>query len=684
VKIFDFVTGRKAKYFVVLVWLLAVVVTGSQAGKFEDAQNNESESYLPGSAESLQEIKVEETLPGGEQLPGLIVYRRESGLTAQDRRAIEQDKQSLIDRPMKFQFGEPQTSFSRDRKMGTLAITVKSTGESNDLADVAKRLRSLSENGPDGLTAKLTGGIGYSDDAVKVFDSINGTLVFGTLAVVIILLLLIYRSPFLWILPISSIVFAELLSRAAGTTLAENGVIVNSQAASIMTVMVFGVGTDYALLLIARYREELRRHQDRHEAMAFALHRSVPAILASAATVAAALFAMVLADNNGSQSTGPIAAIGVVLAMLSALTLLPSLLLLVGRGAFWPFVPHFTGEDTIVASGFWSRLGQGIQRHPRRVWLGMLTVMAVMAIGWTSYSEGLNQTNSYREDVDSVEGAALLAKGLPPGATAPTVVLAKGDRAAGERIAGRLKRDPAVQDSRVTLVAGGYARVETILKYEPYSDAARAAVPRIRREVHQISPTALVGGATAVDFDARKASKRDNKVVIPVALFVVFLILAALLRSIALPALLMATVIASFFASLGASIWIFEHIYGFPGVDASLPLYVFIFLVALGVDYNIFLMARVREETLKVGTPEGMMRGLVATGAVITSAGLVLAGTFSILGTLPLVFITEIGFAVAFGVLFDALLVRSILVPALVWDIGPKIWWPSALSRKSG
>lgn len=684
-KFFDFVTGRKAKYFVVIVWFLVVLLASGKAGNFEKVQTNTSESYLPGSAESLKAIQFEKKLPGGERLPGLIVYQRDSGLTTEDKAAVKANVESLNAVPLDAQVGDAVAVFAPDGKTATLAVAYEANGEDERLAKASERLTAFTDEVPEGLSAYLTGGIGYAADANEAFKSLNGTLLIGTVTIVILLLLIIYRSPFLWIVPLISVIFAEFLTRAFGTLIAESGAVVNGQSAGIMTVMVFGVGTDYALLLISRYREELMRHEDTHEAMRFALHRSVPAIVASATTVAAALFVLLLADNNGSRSLGPIAALGVLTAMLSMLTLLPALMLICGRRIFYPYVPKFQSTEHFASAGFWSKLGTRVHANPRRVWVGMIVLMGVMSLGWFSYSEGLAQNSSYIKEVDSVKGEKLIAKSLPKGATAPTVVIVKGDKAAAAQVRDKIATVPAVAGVSPKIDGeNGVWRVQATLRYDPYTDQARKSIPQIRASARSVEGAEVfVGGATAIDYDSRKTAVRDNQVIIPCALVLVLLILIALLRAITLPLLLMGTVIASFFATLGVCAWVFDNVFGFPGSDPSLPLYVFIFLVALGVDYNIFLMARAREETLKVGTSEGMMRALVATGGVITSAGVVLAGTFAILGTLPLVFFAEIGFAVAFGVLFDALLVRSVLVPALVWQIGPKIWWPSALARES-
>lgn len=680
--VFDFVTGRRSKWLVVLFWLLLVGVLSGKAGQFEDAQVNSNESFLPGSAESLKALKLEQSLPGGEQLPGLVVFQRDSGLTGEDKAYVKEAAAGFTEDPIDGQVGQPRVSFAEDGRTATLIVAYEANGADERLREAEDRLDSIAANAPNGTEAYLTGGIGYAADAVDAFESLNSTLLIGTAIVVITLLLLIYRSPILWILPIVAVAFAEMLTRAAGTLISEAGATVNGQSAGIMTVMVFGVGTDYALLLISRYREELRRHEDHHEAMRSALHASVPAVVASAATVASALFVLLLADNNGTQSLGPMSAIGVLLAMLSMLSLLPALMLIVGRRAFWPFIPRFQSAEHFDEHGFWARLGQRVRAHPRRTWALVLVVLGVMALGWTAYDEGLSQNNAYTSKVDSVRGEELLKESLPPGATGPTLVFVTGSEQAAKQAAEITAGNPSVVQVSQPVRVDDVTRFEAIFEGDPYTQASRDVIPQLRDQLAAVEGAEiLVGGPTAIDHDNRKASKRDNRVIIPVALVLVLLILIALLRAIVLPVVLMLTVIASYFATLGASLWIFEHVFGFPGVDPGIPLYVFIFLVALGVDYNIFLMARAREETLSAGSDEGMMRALVATGGVITSAGLVLAGTFAILATLPLIFLVETGFAVAFGVLVDALIVRSVLVPALVWDIGPKVWWPSALAK---
>lgn len=676
----NFITGKRTKFAVVAIWFLAVMVMGSAAGRFEDAQKNDSKSYLPDTAESLKVVDIEEKQTG-EQLPGIQVYYRASGLTADDKKAIQGDADALNENRLQGQLGDATVLFANDGNTAALSVTVISNGEGDDLQKIADEIRETAEDNPSGLVTKLTGGIGFSDDAIDVFNSMNGTVLFGTAALVIVLLLVIYRSPILWVLPLIAVAFAETISRAFGTLIAENGTTVNGQSAIIMTILIFGVGTDYALLLIARYREELRRHEDRHEAMAFALRKSSPAILASAGTVILALMTMILGELNSTSSTGPIGAMGVAMAMLSMLTLLPALLLIGGRRSFWPFVPRFHSADHFAASNFWSNLADFVQRRKHLVIAGLALLMGVMALGWTQYNTGLTQTDSYTEKVQSIEGSEILQRTLPPGATGPVVVMVS-DPDSVQKVADAVEDVDGVVSVTTPKTIKGVARMEATLSYEPYGREARQVVPKIRAAARTASEGALVGGVTAIDVDVRKSQSRDNKVIIPLALLVVFLILLVLLRALVAPLILIATVVASYFAVVGLSYVVFDKVFGFVGVDTSFPLWVFIFLVALGVDYNIFLMARVREEVQKHGATEGVRRGLVATGGVITSAAVVLAGTFTVLGVLPLVFLAEMGFTVAFGVLFDALLVRSMLVPAIAWELGPKIWWPSALSKQ--
>lgn len=675
-------TGKRAKWLVLAGWTAIVLALLGSAMDFESAQNNRDANYLPKSAESLQAIELEERAFGDQLLTGLLVYNNPNGLNELDKAAILSDVADLENNPLPNELGKPVPLFFEDGKTAAIYTQVRAQGDQEILFDVSDRLRSLKRDNPPGLETALTGQTGFFDDTVRVFDEIDGNLLLGTVALITLLLLLIYRSPFLWLLPLLSVGAAEISARGFGTLLAENGVTITSQAAALMTVLVFGVGTDYALLLIARYREELRVYEDRHEAMRHALKRSAPAIFASAATVIAALLCLMLANVNATSGAGPIAAMGIGLSMLAMLTLLPALLLVFDRRVFWPFVPETGSQTAEVPVNFWSRLADRIARRPVVVTVGVFAVMAVMATGLLTNPGGLDLSEGFRDDVESVRGQEILERALPPGATGPMTVLVE-EEGNVKPVVALLKQSPDVASVGIIQPGQGATRIEADLKYAPYSDEAIDAIPTIRGQLNQALPgAALVSGATAVEADSRSFAADDNRLIMPLVLLVVLLILVVLMRSVVAPIVLMITVVASFCAILGASYVIFDMVFGFPGVDEYVPIFVFIFLVALGVDYNIFLMARVREEALVHGAREGMRRGLIVTGGVITSAGVVLAGTFLVLAAMPIVSLTEIGFAIAMGVLFDALVVRTLLVPALGFLMGSKIWWPAKISDR--
>ncbi len=808
--LFTFAAGRRSKWIVFALWFVAIFVAFQidLPGKFEEAENNEASSYLPGDAESTAALDATDALQKGELAPAVIVYRRDSGLTAADRGTIEEDvgemaakrfpgviadgataasgggkpgrgasaRAALEDLPPGC--GSPTSTVpgqpaeyapfvgpicSPDGKEAIVTGYIKAEGEGERIVDPVEYWRDQISDEAGGLEAKITGGAGFSADAIEVFEGLNGTLLLAALSLVIFLLIAIYRSPMFFLIPLVAVVFAETLSRSLGYGLSELGVTINGQSSSIMSVLVLGAGTDYALLLVARYREELHRTTDRHEAMRTALASAGPAIFASAATVIAALLCLTLARVNGTAGLGPIAAMGIACAALSMLTLLPALLTIFGRRAFWPFVPHtpatapspdavserarrkivegpgfgaflrvllasllvllllplvllnwilrrvsghripslivgpldravFTPYEirrhrlehaADVTHGLWAGIGQRVARSPRRVIGGSIALLLLFCAGFAFFSTELTSEDSYRTEVESVEGQHLLDKSFPSGTTAPTdVVVPRRAKVASVRLAvARVDGVEAVSPPVATGPPG--VLVQATLEPNPYSTEAFELTEPIRDAAHSASPEALVGGPSAIEFDVREAAGWDSVVIPPIILFVVFLILVGLLRAIAAPLVLIGTVILSFLAALGVGYFTFDVIFGFPGSDPSLPLFAFVFLVALGVDYNIFLIARAREETLEHGSKMGILRALAVTGAVITSAGIVLAGTFSVLAVLPLTFLTEIGFVVAFGVLLDTFLVRSVLVPAIALALGDRFWWPSALSRGS-
>lgn len=693
-------TGRRSKWVVAGAWLLAIVAAFAfnLPGKYSDAENNESTSFLPGDAESTKALGISEELQGGEQAPIVIVYRREGGLTPADQRAIAADRTELngaieSDRDTYRSvapFGEPQPSPNGDAAL--LIGNITGDGESDTILDPIDDIRERVSDPGGGLEVKVSGPAGFAADAIKVFESINGTLLLAAVGIVFILLILIYRSPLFFWIPLLAVGFAEIATRAVGYGVTELGVTVNGQSSSILSVLVLGAGTDYALLLVSRYREELRTHDDKHAAIARAMRTAGPAIVASGCTVIAALLCLSIAEVEGTAGLGPIGAMGIAVAMISMLTLLPAMLAITGRRAFWrPAVfgwtngiPHVGDTGADETHGAWRRVGDRVARSPRRVWMGTAAVLAVMALGFLNIDTGLTQSDGYREEVESIEGQELLSQSFPAGANAPTEIIVpqRTDVAAVTRAASQA---PGVAEVRPAGQGEQGVLLNAVLEPDPYSTEAYDLIPELRDTVKAAGgQEVLVGGPSAIEYDVRRAASRDTTLIPPIALAVVFLILIALLRALVAPLLLIATVVLSFGASLGFSILVFDWVFGFEGIDPSLPLYAFVFLVGLGIDYNIFLMTRVREETQRHGTRQGMLRGLAVTGAVITSAGIVLAGTFSVLAILPLVFLTEIGFVIAFGVLLDALIVRSVLVPALVLDTGPRIWWPSRLAETDG
>jgi RND superfamily putative drug exporter len=690
--------GRRTKFAVIAVWLVVLVAIGPLAGKFEDAQENDPADYLPANAESVKTLDRLDGFPSDDEADAITVFHREGGLTAKDRAAIERVRIRINARVRTeinaerrdtvAQTGPAQVSRDGSTALLTTAITVpeEASGDAEDLlTDTPEEIKDELGSLPSGLEAKVTGPAGFSADAVEVFNDINGTLLYATAALVLVLLIVIYRSPIFWLIPFFSVLLAEVVTRGLGYLIADAGVVVTGQSGGILPVLVFGAGTDYALLMVSRYREELRRHEDKHDAIRVALRRTSPVILASGGTVIAALLTLSLAEVTSTSGLGPIGAMGIAMAMVSMLTILPALLTLFGRRAFWPFVPRVGSEGTDETHGTWRRIAEWVARGPRRVWVGTIAVLAVLSSGLAFLNSDLTTGNMFRNDVDSVQGQKLLEAGFPAGANAPTNILVTDEKKV-DAVRTAVARAPGVAQVSPQVERGpAGAKLEVTLDEDPYSTAGFDLIPGIRDAARAVAgDDVLVGGPTAQEYDLRQSTARDNRLIVPIALVVVFLILAALLRAITAPLVLIGTVILSYFAALGVGAFFFENVFDFPGMAPDLPLFAFVFLVALGVDYNIFLMARVREETISHGTRDGTTRGLAVTGAVITSAGLVLAGTFSTLAALPLVALTEIGFTIAVGILIDTFLVRSLLVPALVLEIGDPVWWPSALTHLAG
>ncbi len=681
-RLIAFVCGRRSKYLVVVFWILVVLALGGLAGKLQGAEKNDASSYLPSSAESTQELNQQTLFQSKNLNPALVVYVRDSGVTAADLQKANADARYFASLPVVNGRVAPPV-VSRDHKAIQTVIGAD-LGYNSDLSGFVSNVKNTASKDNAGLNVYVGGPAASAADQVKIFKGIDTTLLYATLAVVVGLLLLTYRSPVLWLLPILSAGVALTVAQAVIYLLTQHAnLTVNGQSGGILVVLVIGASTDYALLLIARYREELRRHADRHQAMAVALRRAGPAIIASGLTVVAGMLCLLAAESNDISGLGPVAAIGIAVGLIAMVTLLPAILVIFGRWIFWPVRPGY-GSAEPSSRGLWSRVGQAISRRPRAVWLVTAILLAAGAAGLIGFRFGpLTVAQSFRGTPSSITAQNVLASHFPAGSGEPVDVISTTSSAGQVRVA--LAGTPGIASVSQPAAKDGKAFVQATMTPRPDSTAAYTLVDKIRTTVHAIpGADAKVGGGTAINKDVESAATHDRNLLIPLILGVVLIILGLLLRAIVAPLVLIATVVLSFGAALGISSLFFKHVFGFAGADTSMPLFVFVFLVALGIDYNIFLMTRVREESIRSGTRPGALTGLAATGGVITSAGLVLAGTFAMLGTLPLVQFTEIGFAVALGVLLDTIVVRSVLVTALTLDIGRYVWWPSALANPEG
>ena len=712
--------GRKPLWIAVVViiaWLGITSIAGPTFGKLSTVQENDNAAFLPDNAESTlaSKITVKFSDSSNDQIPTLLVFlgdidpKNDPAKMMQIQKYLDGLGAEILPesgKPLSTYFvpGFPIQAFpSEDGKAALVNIALSSDvaqdriEEKPTLTLVVDFLREdLKKNfESQALTTHVTGFGGIFADLFGAFGSIDSTLLTTTLLVVSLILIVVYRSPLLWILPLFTAVTALSLAGTIVYYLAKAGTIdLNGQSQGILSVLVLGAATDYALLLIARYREELHHHESRFESMRIALKGVIEPIIASGSTVIAGLLVLLLSQLSGNRGLGPVGAIGVAAAMITVLTLLPALLVVFGRWIFWPKIPKFDDVDEQL-SGTWAKVGKAVEKNPKRIWISTAVVLTIFAgFSFTLKADGLANTEAFTSRTDSVIGLEELGKHFPSGEGSPVeIVVRQNDVAAVTNALGAITNvafvEPVVDGQKIPgaptppiKVVEGKVLLNATLKVAPDSVEARNTIPTIREALHQIDKEILVGGGTAVQYDTDVASRADNRLIIPIVLLIIGLILGLLLRSIAAAALLLLTVVLSFMATLGVCQLVFENVFGFAGADASFPLFAFIFLVALGIDYNIFLMTRVREEAMKIGTRKGVVKGLTVTGGVITSAGIVLAATFAVLGVLPLVFLAELGFAVAFGVLLDTIVVRSLLVPALVHVIGPKIWWPSKLQHE--
>ncbi|MFB9177466.1 MMPL family transporter [Dactylosporangium sucinum] len=675
-----------SKWIVLALWLGGVIALSPVAARLGDHQQNDSAAWLPHSAEATRHYERAKTaFPGSEAVPAVLVYSRDGGLTSADTDKINDDRDAVARWAQDRQVSDVITS--DDRKAALFSLPVAAApGDDAALADALKHVREVVEaNPPAGLAVHITGPAGASADLDEAFAGLDTTVLLITIIAVAVILLLTYRSPVLWIVPLLAVGLANQVATAVVDLLAEHaGIVVNGQSAQILTVLVFGTGTDYALLLIARYREELRRNDDRHKAMRIAWRAVLPAVLASAGTIIVSLMCLLATEMNPTRALGPIGAAAVGAAMLAMLTLLPAVLLVLGRWVFWPRVPRFNpgavGREATEDHGVWTRIARGAGRRPALIWVFTAIALAALSLGTLGLRTGLTLSDIYVKEVGSIEGQRIVAAHFPPGESSPATVIARADRiyavVAAARIDGVATVGPPERSAD-----GQWAQFSAILSDPPDSRAAERTIERLRTAVHGVpGADALVGGATATQLDTRVAADRDNYLGIPLVLGVIFLVLILLLRALVAPLLLTLSVALSYLAGMGIASLVFQAI-GHPRIDPSMLLIGFVFLSALGVDYTIFLVTRTREEAVRLGHREGAQYALAVTGGVITSAGLVLAATFSVLTVIPLVSPLQLGTIVAVGVLLDTLIVRTLLIPALTMSVGPAFWWPSKVTK---
>ncbi|GAA1816882.1 MMPL family transporter [Luedemannella flava] len=668
-------SGRRSKLAVLAVWLIVASVAGPIAIKLSEVQDNEQIGALPASAEAHRAAdRLARAFPEPSALVAVAVYARDAGLTAADRAKVDADRAAFARYAEGGQVAPAEPS--ADGKALLLAFAL--AGDDDAQSAAVEHIRNqLTTGPPHGLRVALTGSAGATDDIFDAFEGMDGALLLATALAVALILILSYRSPVLWLLPLIAVGIASQLASAVVYLLAKHaGLAVNLQSQSILTILVFGVGVDYALLLIARYREELREHDDRHAAMAQALRRSLPAIAASAATVSLGLLCLLAAALPATRGLGPVGAVGVIAAFAVMTTLLPAFVVLFGRWVFWPFVPRVGGA--VAEHRVWRAIAGRVGAAPRAIWLVTALVLVALTAGISTLGIGMPGDKSFTKEVGSVTGQHMVEDHYAAGTVSPALIIAPAG-AAGAVTAAAKGVDGVADVAPAELSADGqWARVRAVLADPPESDAAVETVRRLRTAVH--GDGALVGGDTAVQLDTRDAAARDDRVVMPLILAVVLIVLVLLLRAVVAPLLLLASVVLSYLAALGAGGLVLSAM-GYPDLWEALPLQTFLFLVALGVDYTIFLMTRAREEVARTDHRTGVLTALTVTGGVITSAGVVLAATFGALTVLPLVPSVQTAVIVVVGVLLDTLLVRTLLIPALALHLGRRVWWPGRLSH---
>jgi RND superfamily putative drug exporter len=695
----------------VVAWVAMGGIGGPYFGKISEVSSNDQTSYLPGSAQSTEVQKIQQRFTSSDEIPAIVVFVRSSPLTSADKQYIA-GRVSTASSLAGVAKGTSPDIVSKDGRAAQVLVPITNNTATADT--VAALATSVTDSAPSGLKAYVTGPAGQIADLGNAFAGIDGILLLVAVLAVLVILFVVYRSPLLPLFVLGTSLFALCASIFTVWWLAKSGAVtLNGQVQGILFILVIGAATDYSLLYVSRYREALRETPSRWDATWVALKGSIEPIAASAGTVIAGLLCLLLSELNSNRALGPVAAIGIVFAFVSAMSFLPALLLLAGRTAFWPLRPK-VGSATATATahqrGLWARLGRGIGKRPRTIWIVTGIVLVAAALGVTQLRAGGVAQSDLVEGYSAARtGQTVLGEHFPKGAGSPVLIVAKADglqtaadtalRSSGVSSVGVLSKaspsgtlpvttsgvqsfgSPAGASAKPT-EAAGRVLLEATLSSDPDSDAAQKTVNGLRSSY--AGTGVLVGGVTATAIDSNDAGAHDRNLIIPIVLVVILLILMLLLRAVVAAVLLILSVVVSFAASLGVAALVFNGIFRFPGADPAVPLYGFVFLVALGVDYNIFLMTRVREESRRWGTRPGVLRGLSVTGGVITSAGIVLAATFAALSVIPVLFLTQIAFIVSFGVLLDTIIVRSLLVPALMYDVGSRIWWPSSLARVSG
>jgi len=668
-------------------WVLALVIvaaSGALMGLLGGSDSAEqSPVAVPPSAESARADSARTQFPGGDRVPVILVVSRDDGaaLTPADTQAADAARQRML---AASEATGPPIQVSEDRKAAVAVVSLSADLSGFALSDNVQALRAAADQRlPGNLRAEVTGGPAFGADIADSFSGANLTLLIVTAAVVALLLIITYRSPVLWLAPLVVIGFADRVAAVVGSAVAETlGMAPDGQSSGITSVLVFGAGTNYALLLISRYREELGRNQSHKDALDTAVRRAGPAIIASNATVVLALLTLLLASSPSTRSLGVQAASGLVVAAVFLLLVLPPLLGIFGRKLFWPFIPR-VGDEALTDRGVWHRVAASVARRPAQVAVVSIGALALLCTGLLSTPLGLSQTEQFRVQAESVNGFDTLAAHFPSGLTDPTWVIASTDRAAEVQRA--IDDTPGVVSVTPAGTAPtGLSQWSVVLSAAPASDEAFGTIDALRDSVHRVDSDGLVGGSDAKARDAAAAAGHDRAVVVPAILAVVLLVLYVLLRSALAPLVLVAVTVLSALAALGLGGWAGVHVFGFPALDNTAPLLAFLFLVALGVDYTIFLVTRAREETLEHGTRDGIIRAVSATGAVISSAGIVLAAVFCVLGVLPLIVLTQLGIIVGLGILLDTFLVRTVIIPALFTLIGPRIWWPALQGENAG